>query len=91
MTEWQARATHGENYDTWFRGRFLETWANPEVLMGLKASFAHYDENDACKALEASMNLFRQTSMVTAEKLGFQYPLEADEKISTWIRSQFSP
>jgi hypothetical protein len=44
----------------------------------------------SARALEASMNLFRQTSMVTAEKLGFQYPLEAYKKISTWIKSQVS-
>jgi aminoglycoside 6-adenylyltransferase len=90
MIEWEAHITHGENYDTWFRGRFLETWGNPEVITGLRASFAHYDPNDACAALEASINLFRQTSMMTAEKLGFQYPLEADRKISTWIKSQLS-
>ena len=90
MTEWQAHATHGENYDTWFRGRFLETWASPAVITGLRNSFAHYDENDACTALEASMNLFRQTAMLTAEKLNFQYPLEADKKISTWMKSQLS-
>ena len=90
MTEWQARAIHGENYDTWFRGRFLESWANPEVIAGLSNSFSHYDENDAFKALEAAMNLFRKTSVTTAEKLKFQYPLEADKKISTWIKSQIS-
>jgi aminoglycoside 6-adenylyltransferase len=90
MTEWQARATHGENYDTWFRGRFLENWANPEVITGLRNSIAHYDESDAFKALDAAMNLFRQTSMTTAEKLNFQYPLETDRKISTWVKSQKS-
>jgi len=90
MIEWRARVTHGENYDTWFRGRFLESWANPEVTTGLRASFAHYDEDDAFTALEASMNLFRQTSMNTAEKLNFQYPLDVDKKISTWIKSELS-
>ncbi len=29
MMEWQARAIRGPNYDTWFRGRFLEEWADP--------------------------------------------------------------
>jgi len=90
MTEWQAHATHSENYDTWFKGRFLENWASPEVIMGLRTSFAHYDENDSIKALEASMNLFRQTSMMTAKLLSFQYPLEADKKISAWVKSQLS-
>ena len=90
MTEWQARTTHGKNYDTWFRGRFLETWANPEVITGLRTALSHYDWNDACMALEASMTLFRQTSMATAEKLNFQYPLDIDKEISTWMKSQLS-
>ncbi len=91
MTEWQARVTHGKDYDTWFRGRFLETWANPEVITGLKGTFSHYDRNDACTALIASMNLFRQTAIETAEKLNLQYPTEVDKKITRWIKSQLSP
>ncbi len=90
MTEWQARATHGKDFDTWFRGRFLETWANLEVIEGLKDAFSHYDKNDAAKTLKASMGLFRQTAIETAQKLNLRYPSEAEEKITEWTRSQLS-
>jgi aminoglycoside 6-adenylyltransferase len=30
MIEWHALAVHGGQYDTWFRGRFLEEWAEPK-------------------------------------------------------------
>jgi aminoglycoside 6-adenylyltransferase len=91
MTEWQARATHGKDYDTWFRGRFLEKWANPEVTTGLKNAYGHYDKNDVSTALMGSLNLFRQTATTTAEKLNLQYPTEADKKITVWIASQLKP
>ena len=91
MTGWQAQATHGKDYDTWFRGLFLEKWANPKVTTGLRRAYGHYDRNDACAALIASMNLFRQTAIETAEKLNLQYPTEADKKITKWIKSQLKP
>jgi aminoglycoside 6-adenylyltransferase len=88
MTEWQARASHGRGFDTWFRGRFLEEWADPEVIEGLKTAFGHYDRQDAVAALCESMKLFRQTAIKTANKLNLHYPNDADEKITQWIRSR---
>lgn len=90
MTEWQARATHGKDYDTWFRGRFLENWADPKVIAGLKNAYGHYDRNDASKALTGSLKLFRQTATTAAKKLTLQYPTEADKKITRWIEIQLS-
>ncbi len=87
MIEWQARATHGNEYDTWFRGRFLEIWADPEALKGLEGSFARYNRQDGAVALKATMNLFRKTALDTAEKLNFRYPTDADKKIAAWIET----
>jgi aminoglycoside 6-adenylyltransferase len=89
MTEWQARASHRRGSDTWFRGRFLEEWADPEVVEGLKSASSHYDRQDAIAALEASMKLFRETSIKTANELSLHYPSDTDEKITRWIRSRF--
>jgi aminoglycoside 6-adenylyltransferase len=85
MIEWQARATHGKDYDSWFRGRFLEAWAEPEALKGLEDSFARYTKQDAVAALKAAMDLFRKTATDTANKLNFKYPTDADKKIAEWI------
>jgi len=46
MMEWHARAAKGWTYDTWHNGRFLEEWADPYALKGLRETFAHYDEAD---------------------------------------------
>ena len=87
MIEWHARVTHCWNYDTWFRGRFLEEWAHPQALKELRSAFAHYDEEDVKRALLAAMELFRWMAMETAEKLGYSYPTKADNQVTKWIRT----
>lgn len=79
MMEWQARALRGPNYDTWFRGRFLEEWADPRAVQALKDVLAHYDTEDTWRALQAMMELFRWLAMETAERWGFAYLAEGDE------------
>ncbi|MFX0061549.1 MAG: aminoglycoside 6-adenylyltransferase [Candidatus Hermodarchaeota archaeon] len=90
MIEWHAKATYGWSYETWFRGRFLEEWADPRVLKGLQVSFAHYDEEDIKNALLAVMDLFRLIAMDTAERLNYPYPIKADKNLTDWIRQCFS-
>lgn len=87
MIEWHAHATHGWNYDIWFRGRFLEEWADPCILNGLGNAFAHYDKDDVSRALLATMDLFHWIAMETAEKLNCQYPTEADNSAKDWIKN----
>jgi len=87
---WHALATHGWNYDIWFRGRFLEEWVHPQALKGLQSAFAHYDEDDTKGALLAAMDLFRWIAMETAEKLSYPYPTKADEHVTKWIRTCLS-
>lgn len=88
MMEWHARAQHGWEYDTWFRGRFLEQWSDQQVLKELKLTFAHYDEQDTRRSLIAALNLFRRIASETALKLGYQYPEEADKRIAEWLQDQ---
>ena len=86
----QTALTNGWNYDTWFRGRFLEEWAHPQAVKELHGAFAHYDEEDAKAALLATMDLFRWIAVETAEKLGYPYPAKADEHVTKWIRTCLS-
>ena len=87
MIEWHARATHGWEYDTWFKGRYLEEWADPRALEALRDAFSQYDYDYIRRALFATMNLFRWLAMETAEKLGYPYPTEADKRVTEWLRS----
>ena len=79
MMEWHARATKGQGYDTWMRGRFLEEWADPRAVQELKGIFAHYDAEDVWRALLATMNVFRWVAVEAAERLGYPYLKLGDE------------
>lgn len=78
MMEWHARAMKGPAHDTWMRGRFLEEWADPRAVAGLKNVFAHYDADDLWRALGATMDLFRWLAKETAARLGLTYPATSD-------------
>lgn len=89
MVEWYTRACHGWTYDTWFRGRFLEKWADPEVVAQMRNVFSHYEEVDVKRGLLAVMSMFRKIAMDTAARLEYPYPEEADSRIKEWIETQF--
>jgi aminoglycoside 6-adenylyltransferase len=86
MIEWHAHAMHGQQYDTWFRGRFLEKWADPRIVKELRNAFAHYDAQDIGRALVKELKIFRWIAVETAEKLGYAYPVEADKHVTEWIK-----
>ncbi|MFX1514362.1 MAG: aminoglycoside 6-adenylyltransferase [Promethearchaeota archaeon] len=87
IIEWHSQATQGWDYDTWFRGRYLEEWADPRVLKGLADAFAHYNEDDVGRALLAAMDLFRWIAIETAKELKYQYPVHANNVIKNWIKN----
>jgi aminoglycoside 6-adenylyltransferase len=86
LLEWHARAANGWGGDTWHNGRFLEEWADPRAVAGLRTAFAHYDEADVGRALLATMELFRWLATETAERLGHPYPASADEHATALVR-----
>ncbi|MBQ2407029.1 MAG: aminoglycoside 6-adenylyltransferase, partial [Lachnospiraceae bacterium] len=64
--------------DVWHNGRFLERWAEKEVLMDLEKCFAHYDKDDMVSALFSTEDLFGKLASQTAEMKGYKYPKEAE-------------
>lgn len=91
MLEWQARARHGRTYDTWFRGRFLEDWADRQTLTQLGEAFAHYQADDVRRALFGTMGLFRSLATDVAGRLGYRYPAVADRQASGWVTTTLQP
>ena len=81
--EWHALA--GGATDVWYDGHHLEAWADPRVVRGLADVFAHYEQADAWRALEATMRLFGWLAWETGERLGLAYPAETDAHIQTWV------
>jgi aminoglycoside 6-adenylyltransferase len=83
MVEWHARFTLGR--DTWFRGRFLDDWADPRAVAALRDAFARYDADDVARGLLATLDLFRWLAVETAGALGYTYPHEADKRVVAWV------
>lgn len=87
MLEWHARATRGEGHDVWFRGRFLEHWADPRAVAELHKVFAHYDEADLWRALLVTMDVFRWLAKETAERWDYAYPTHGDAEVTRMVTS----
>ncbi|HVP93125.1 MAG TPA: aminoglycoside 6-adenylyltransferase [Acidobacteriota bacterium] len=87
MMEWNALAEHGWKHDVWLLGRFLEEWATPKAVKGLREAFAQYDEEDVKRALLAAIELFQSLALETATKLSYPYPTETDKNVTEWIRT----
>jgi aminoglycoside 6-adenylyltransferase len=90
MIEWHAGAASGWSADTWHNGRFLEQWADPRAVDGLRGAFAHYDAADIRRALLATMDLFRWLATEAAGRLGYPYPTTADERVTMLVQNYLS-
>jgi aminoglycoside 6-adenylyltransferase len=85
MLEWHTKAIHGQQYDTWFRGRFLEKWADPRATAGLRNASARYDETEMGNGLSSLLALFQWVSIETSEKLNLPYPRSSSLRIAEWL------
>ncbi len=85
MIEWHAKAEHGGDYDTWFAGRFIRSWAAPGVVARLTQVFARYDEDDVWRALFAAMDLYGRLARETAGRLSLDYRASSEQRVIDWI------
>jgi len=81
MIEWHSAFCGDTPRDTWFRGRFLERWADPKVVARLRDATSRYDPGEVADALRASHALFRGLAVAVADRLGFEYPADADAEV----------
>ncbi|MBC7320412.1 aminoglycoside 6-adenylyltransferase [bacterium] len=84
MVEWYMLSKNGWDYDVWHRGRFLEKWADPQIIEQLKRTYAYYDRDDIKRALLETMDLYRWISIETARNLGYEYP-KNEEEYATYL------
>jgi aminoglycoside 6-adenylyltransferase len=85
MLEWQARAIHDPQVDTWHDGRWLQEWADPQALAALADTFAGYESHSIWQALWATSRLFTRLAEETAGRLGFDPYKETEQYTIRWI------
>jgi len=75
LIEWHAKTK--SDRDTWHKGRFLEQWAEPEVLQDLPSTFAGYTLTDVQRALLANLRFYERFGREVARALEYHFPDEA--------------
>jgi aminoglycoside 6-adenylyltransferase len=68
LLAWRARADD-PLADTWHGGRFLERWAEPQVLAELRDAYAGYQAAEVARAVWATAELFERLERECAERL----------------------
>lgn len=89
--QWQARVRRGWDHDVWWGGRFLEAWAEPEAVAGLRDAFARYDAPDVVRALWVTLDLFRRLAGEVAAALGYAYPEDEERRVRAWLEANLGP
>ena len=90
MVEWQARAAHGWDHDTWHGGKFIAAWADAPVYAAFAQSFALTGLADGWRAMQARLNLFHQLARDLARRQGFDYPLALEQRILDCVRDTYN-
>jgi aminoglycoside 6-adenylyltransferase len=91
MMEWHVRAIHGPQHDTWYNGRYLSEWADPQAAAALPATFAAYNPADLRRALQQTLTLYDRLASETAAHLTLSYPTPGQQATLTWLKSYGLP
>lgn len=89
ILEWHAQTTHQWNYDTWHDGHFMSQWIDSSTWKALQFTFGEFECDSSWRALLATMDLFHQVAIETAQGLGYSYSLELDNKITEYVKSLY--
>lgn len=88
MMEWHAKALHGSGYDTWHAGKFINEWADKDIIVDLKESFGGYDQQKSWKALIASFELFSRLSYEVSHIYHYTYPEDLISNVRAWLNER---
>ncbi|MBO4457799.1 MAG: aminoglycoside 6-adenylyltransferase [Butyrivibrio sp.] len=67
------------NTDVWHDGRFVDKWADKDILAELEKCFAHYNAEDILSALRNTHKLFARITRKIAQIEGYEYPENAEK------------
>ena len=87
LTRWHA-ALVGDVGDTWHGGRFLERWADPRAVDGLRRAMTTSDRSAIGASLVAACQLTALLGTELAEAVGWAYPRDAHERVVAWLAAR---
>ncbi len=86
MLEQYETAQKGDDFDTWHAGRFVEEWADKNIVHEFSKIYAEYSINSIYNALYNSMILFTDIARQTAEKLKYTFPDKEESYTADWMK-----
>ena len=90
MLEWHAKCAHGWQFETWHKGRYIESWANPTIVEDLRSVYGRYDEQDSWNSLLRTMDLFERVSHEVEGHLKYNYDRRPEKRFREWIEQLYS-
>ncbi len=85
LVEMHARATKDTDADTWYNGRFMEAWADPDALTTLTKTYSNYDAKEIKQALLATTELISRLATETARARGYRFPNKGQKRMLAWL------
>jgi aminoglycoside 6-adenylyltransferase len=76
MLAWYMKSKKGWDYDTFYLGKHIKNWLDPELYAALSTCFAHFDRDDSWAAFFATARLFGHVAEQAAGRLGYPYSPE---------------
>jgi aminoglycoside 6-adenylyltransferase len=86
MLEWKIGLDTNWSVPVGALGKGLKKRLPPEIWSQLEKSYAGVGEPENWEALFRTMELFRQVAMEVAERLGYHYPLEFDQRVTAFVK-----
>jgi len=86
MLEWRMELDHGWLMPTGALGKGLKKRLPPEIWSQLESTYAGADIAENWDALFRTMALFRQVAIEVGEALGHTYPLDLDQRVTTYVQ-----
>jgi aminoglycoside 6-adenylyltransferase len=86
MLAWQVAAESGFRRGPGKFGRYLRRQLPPETWARLEATYADAEPEHVWAALEAMTALFRDVAVGVAERFGFLYPWQDDERVMAHVK-----
>lgn len=89
MIEWYEHALHGNEYHTFYQGRFIEKWIDEPIKKELETIYSAYGKENIISALDANMHLFTRLAKMVGESQKFDFPEKRVDKLINWVRTNY--